>query len=272
MIIYFNGLFLPQSQVAIPVTNRGFLFGEGVFTTVKVVKGQPHLLARHISRLSEQCKSLNIQFPDLQEQTIQDLIAQNQAFNGTWRLKIILTGGSPDGLLENRRSCDLVVMILERYETSYIEDFKLVSYPTPIAKPTAKIKSIAYLDSLLIKQFAVSQGYDDAIIYSPKGYILETACCNIFWILENVFYTPALHLDLLPGIVLNAVKEIVEKLRLKTCALETKHFPEGAKLFVCNSLKGVQPVTQVDDKRLDVDEKFSQELNAKLNEFEVCVG
>lgn len=267
MIVYFNGVFLPQTQVAIPLTNRGFLFGDGVFTTLKVKDGKPQLFPKHIERLSEHCKSLKIVCPEIKEQTVLELIARNQAFHGTWRLKILLTGGPFEGLVSSGRSCDVVLMTLECYEIGYKNYLKLVSYPFPLAKPTAKIKSIAYLDSLLVKEYACSQGCDDAIVYSAQGHLLETACCNIFWVLDNVFYTPALHLDLLSGIVLNTVKEIVEELGLTISFVEAKHLPEGAKVFVCNSLKGVQPVGEVDGNLLDFDEKFSQQLNETLNRF-----
>lgn len=267
MIVYLNGTFISHHQANVPIFNRGFLFGDGVFTTLKVFNGRPQFFEQHVLRLKDDCQSLNILCPIISEQTIYDLIAHNQAFHGTWRLKIILTGAERDISSNSKRSCDLILMMMEPYEGSNREPLNLVSYPKPIAKPTSKIKSLAYLDSMLVKEFALSNGCNDAIIYSPNGYVLETAFCNIFWFLDDVFYTPSKDLGVLPGIALSVVKEIVTAFGIPTCEVEEKQIPDNSKMFICNCLKGVQSVAKVDNQKLDYDRTLERILNEKFNVF-----
>src|ERR1700756_261441 len=90
-IVYYNGQFLPEEAARIPCTDRGFLFGEGVFTTVRVQKGRAEWLTRHFERLKDHSRQLGIESPILDEKMVAQLIRENRAVDGIWRLKIVVT-------------------------------------------------------------------------------------------------------------------------------------------------------------------------------------
>jgi 4-amino-4-deoxychorismate lyase len=248
-IVYHNGGFLDEEQASIPITDRGFLFGDGIFTTVKVVDGEPQLLEKHLDRLFRQCEMLKIESPMIPEAAIEELIDQNHAWQGVWRMKIIVTGGCEPALSLPKRPCGQVLMTIKSYEGTR-ESVTLSVYPYPVIRPISGLKTLAYLDRLCLKEYALQEGADDALVLSPEGYVMETAFSNIFWCSEKALYTPSRELPLMQGIALeecceeacNRGMEVVEvKARLDELTPEMK-------VFTCNSMTGAIPVTRIGDR------------------------
>ena len=96
-IVFLDGTFHFENEAFIPVNDRGFLFGDGVFTTIRVIEGQPECMEMHLERIQSHCRALNIVPPAIASNLIMELIKQNGAENGQWRLKIIVTGGGGSG-------------------------------------------------------------------------------------------------------------------------------------------------------------------------------
>jgi len=96
--VYFNGSIIPEEKASVPITDRGFLFGDGVFTTTLVKEGVPLHLQLHINRLMRDCAALNIVYPELNESIFQNILAKNKALKGTWRMKVLITGGNGPSL------------------------------------------------------------------------------------------------------------------------------------------------------------------------------
>src|SRR5262245_40032202 len=89
--IWLNGEFCLEKDAFIPVTDRGFLFGEGIFTTIRVHDGKCELFHLHLQRLQRQAEVLDFDWNSLNFESIAELIERNQAWKGVWRLKIIVT-------------------------------------------------------------------------------------------------------------------------------------------------------------------------------------
>ncbi len=221
-ITFWNGKFVPEEEILIPITDRGFLFGDGVFSTLKVVDGYIESYEAHLQRLYE----------------------------GAWRMKIIVTGGNSSTLDLSVREPGHVLMALKSYDNLVLQDYKLKIYPEPIHKPTAKLKSLAYIDRLYVKQFACQHGYDDALVLSSEGFLLETAFANLFWMNGDELFVPHERLPFLSGIALENVVKIGMELGLKTHRVCQK--PEDIsgsnEVYVCNALIGIQPVSRIEDR------------------------
>src|SRR5262245_30035584 len=94
--VYFDGRYLPRSQAFVPIDDRGFLFGDGVFTTIKLNAGSLECFEAHIARLNDNAKQLNIQMPQIELAWLKELVRLNDAMTGIWRVKIIVTGGKTE--------------------------------------------------------------------------------------------------------------------------------------------------------------------------------
>jgi 4-amino-4-deoxychorismate lyase len=253
-LIFIDGRFLSAKEATISLCDQGFIFGKGVFTSIRVENGKIECLERHLKRLKNHCESLCILFPNIHLNWISELVIRNEGCQGLWKMKMIITAGRKSD--EKFRKHGHFVITLDPYKAPE-SPYNLTLYPHVIQKPTASIKSLAYLDHLLVKEYARQYYFDDAITISPQEELLETAFSNLFWCEENNFYTPNPNLPLLKGISLTVMIEVAEKLNMKVHYVHSKlkDIPEYANLFLSNAMIGFHPVDKVGER------KFSRNLN-----------
>lgn len=258
--IFCNGKFLEEGTPCIAVNDRGFLFGDGVFTTIKVKNGVPELLDLHLIRLEEQCKTLKIIPPKIFLSDIEALILKNKALIGVWRLKLIVTGGKSAHLnLQTREYGNFVMLLTEAQEFSS-KKIKLTLFPSSIKRPTSHLKTLSYLDRLWISEYAFERGFDDAVLLSLDGYITETAFSNIFWYSNGAFFVPDPSLELLMGITITHWIAILKSQGYKIHFVKEKieKISTHVQLFICNAIKGVLPVVEMGGKEFHTDPEIEK--------------
>lgn len=245
--VIINGSCLPEDEAVISVTDRGFLFGDGVFTTIRVTDGQPEFYNEHLEKLSRHCRAIGIKPPQIDRHSVEDLIQRNQALTGIWRLKIIVTGGSGRHLDLREREAGYVVISLHPYIPSSSKEIKLTVILQEVSGLLSSIKSLAYLERLWIKQKALDNGFDDAIVISPEGFILETAFSNLFWTVDNHFYYPDPSLPYQCGVTLSLALKKAEKQGILIHPVKAKieDIPSDASVYICNSMMGIVAATVV---------------------------
>lgn len=241
---FCNGKIIREDEPCISLNDRGFLFGDGVFTTLKVEGGLPQYFEDHIRRLKEHCEKLHIEAPVILLEDVQKLILKNDAMTGVWRLKIILTGGEKSELQLNQRKYGKLLMTLNPV-VDFKTNLKLIVYPKPISTPLAGLKTLSYLDRLFLMDYASSHQVDDVITLSLDGFIMEAAFSNIFWIKDMDFFTPDPQLGFLFGIQLSKTIEQYEikGYRIHFVQIKPESIPTDVQIFICNSIKGVVPVS-----------------------------
>lgn len=251
-VVWLNGHWVPRELATIPIDDRGFLFGDGVFTTIKVEDGRIFFCSEHLQRLEEQCTALHIIRPKIDPLWLAELVTRNGATSGLWRIKIILAAAAaPEQHMPIRPIGTTLISISAAKPVP--QSLTLGVYPHPLERPLSIVKSLAYLDRLLIRQYAHEGGWDDAIVTSSKGYYLETAFANIFWLDCDTFYTPDPSMPLLKGVFLSALERSAVALGLRV-----KYVQWGAErakklsLFCCNSIWGIIPVTHLAGGKLPV--------------------
>lgn len=262
-IIFLNGKFLPASEACLPVTDRGLQFGDGIFTTIRVEEGRPEYLRLHLDRLKRHAQTLGITLPNFSPDAIEHLIDHNNAMKGTWRLKIVVTGGDQPFLSLKSRDGHCF-MVLQPYEAISHKNHRLCFFPYPLSRPTAKIKTLAYLDRLWVAQYALQNGYDDAVTLDCSGNILETSFSNLFWRIGDHLYIPDPNLPYLEGIMLYVVRRVAEKMGMEINFVQSTHIPEEAQVFLCNSLKHFCPVVQMAERSYALDPEWEAQLRSHL--------
>lgn len=247
-MIFINGEFLPASEASVLVTDRGFLFGDGVFTTIKVANRQIEFFQSHCERFALHCNVMNIFPPRIDLTDVLKLIDLNDAYKGTWRLKIIATAKSRQGELTAMRDVGSYVMLLEPYTPP--REFQngscsLWAYPTPVESPLSCLKSLGCASRFFILDEAYRHGYDDALLTNSEGFITETAFANFFWRQGSDLFTPSPKLPLMSGIALMFVEMVAKTLHLNwhEVKMAPAEIPLEAQLFVCNSMIGIVPVS-----------------------------
>lgn len=262
MKLYLNGLVLAEEEAVLPVQDRGVLFGDGLFETVRVYSGRPFRLARHLDRLRLGCEILHIALPTEDseiEMAIIHLYRENVGAGDAY-VRVTLTGGAYDGGKRlDRPGPPNLFIIVKPYE-GYPEEYYRQGMRLVVANarrnsssPLTRIKCNNYLDTLMAKQEAWDRGADDAVFLNEQGHITEASTANIFWVRRGSVFTPEVGCGLLPGITREAVQELCEQLGLH--GLEGRYLlPElcGAdEAFLTVSTGEIVPVASVDGHVLE---------------------
>lgn len=258
-IIFLNGEFVAQEKAAIPIKDRGFLFGDGIFTTLLVKEGVIECCKAHLLRLTEQCRQIHITPPTIHQENLRELVLRNDALKGSWRLKIIVTGGLLSELNLASRPVGQVLITLDPFNDKLSsKPYRLTLFPEPLSCPSAKLKSLAYLDRLMIKDYARLRDFDDAIATTSEGWLLETAFSNLFWRHQNTLFTPDPSLPLFYGTSMEIVKEAANTLNLHFHHIQAtfNDIPPHSQVFACNSLRGLIPIHSIEGTFFERDRPF----------------
>lgn len=257
-MIYFNGEILPADQVQIRPEDRGFLLGDGVFETIPVFQGIPFKLLEHLERLKRGAEITKIKLAtsiEAIQSSIQELIDKNNLSNADAIIRITLTRGpGPRGLSISLDTSPTIMMTVSKW---------LRKPATPVHVLISKhrrnefsavysIKSLNFLENILAKNEAETALAQDAILLNTAGNLAESTASNLFLVKDAVLSTPKISDGVLPGITREAVLSLAKKLGIKIieASLPQKELISADEAFLTNSLVGVQPILQVDNKIL----------------------
>ncbi len=256
MDVFLNGKFLTEAEALIPVNDRGFLLGDGLFETMRVVGGKPFLFIRHLERMTHGMDFLKIKMPwtakELQHFAAQ-LIERNQMPDAV--LRVTLTRGPGKRGYAPDTSCEpTLVMTLHPAPPGTRIQWKLVtsSFRIPTDNPLSPFKTTSKILHVLAQAEAVAKGADDAVLLNTNAEVAETASGNLFWAHENMLCTAPTTCGVLPGITRAVVMEICAKLgiKIKMRAIRPEALRNSDGLFVTQSVLGIVPVAMFDGKPL----------------------
>lgn len=217
MKIYLDGRILDADEARLPVNDRGVLFGDGLFETIRAYQGRPFRLHRHLERLREGCRVLRISgIPEDGEieEAISALYRENVG-RGDAYVRVTVTGGDFDGSRTLTRSsrprCFIVVKPFEGYPPEFYRRGIRVTVSSVRRNPHSplwRIKTNNYLEPLYAKQEAADRGYEDALFLNTDGYLAEGSTSNLFLVSSGMVLTPHLDCGILPGITRETILEL----------------------------------------------------------------
>ncbi|WP_019533508.1 branched-chain-amino-acid transaminase [Paenibacillus ginsengihumi] len=219
-VIYLNGEFVSKEDAKVSVYDHGFLYGDGIFEGIRIYNGNIFKCKEHLDRLYDSAKSIMLDIP-LSREEMQDALVEtlrrNELRDGYIRL--VVSRGPGDLGLDPRRSPKAwVIIIAEKLsiypEEAYINGLKTVSVSNRRNIPDAlnpKIKSLNYLNNILVKIQANLAGVGEAIMLNSQGYVAEGSSDNIFIVKRGIVYTPPCYCGALEGITRGAILEICER-------------------------------------------------------------
>lgn len=251
-ITWVSGRFVDPQKPSLGVQERGFLYGDGLFETMRLRHGQPLHWKEHLERLRNGCAAMNISFP-LEE--ICTGVRETSALleNGTLRLTVTRGETPGRGLLPTLNSTATVVVTGyegEPYpEESYKKGFSacLISFPRSHLSPLVKLKSLNCLENIWGRVEAAAAGANEGIFCNYMGEIAEGTTSNVFLVIKEKLVTPPPECGLLPGIMRAQVLSLAEKLGIT--AVQAKVYPQdfrrAEESFLTNSLMGVMPLVSI---------------------------
>ena len=255
-----NGRLTDAATATVSPLDRGFLFGEGVYETLRTYNRQPFLLDRHLARLraSANLISLMVPFDDsaCRKRLAQTMTAVSDTDSELY-LRILLTRGVGD-LTYDPDSCPTptVMMMARPYvETSaktVNNGIKIVLSSIIRNHPKAlnpRIKSNNLLNNALAMQEAIRAGADEALMCNYRGEIAECSQSNIFIVRDGVAQTPALDTGLLEGVTRNFLFEVgtAANIRVREATLLPNDLAKADEVFITGTTREVLAVTSIDE-------------------------
>jgi len=194
--------------------SKGALYGKGAFTTIAIRKRKPFLWEKHWRRLASDASRLGIDISAYDEPSVANALAEvtenNNVTNG--RARITLVDESPSEIWGGSGDKEIGLSIITAGPREIPEDFKLTISPHRVntTSPVVGIKSCNYLEHLMAYKEAKTRGFDEAIRRNERGEIASACMANVFWVKDEMLYTPSLKTGCLAGTTREFVLENLE--------------------------------------------------------------
>lgn len=257
--VYMDGKVCAEAEAAVPIGDRGFLYGDAIFETLRTYGGAPFLLDRHLDRLYGSCEELGIT-PKEDPAELADVIMNLAGeVGGEAYLRIAVTRGSgfgawPKNLPDNGRTVVIARPFSAYPAELYKRGMKLVTSRLMRfeGSPLAGHKTANYLESVLARGEAAERGADEAVMLNTAGRIAELSAANIFAVVYGRLITPTQEEGPLPGVTRNFVLELAGKLGIKshTGQLAPEALSDADEAFATSALLGICPVSEFDEKKI----------------------
>lgn len=236
---------VPPEEGAISVLDRGFMYGEGLFETMRAYGGRVFRLEQHLARMRDAAADVGLkeQARRLRSRDVMEALSASGLTDAVVRVTV-----TPSTLVVLVRPLSLPPQ--ERYERGCAA----VAMPAAVMGGSVlrRIKSLNYLDKLLAQRAAERAGADEAILVDPDGCVVEGAMRNVFAVVRGELVTPPLSRGLLPGVTREAVLEMAEQQEIASAERDATvaDLMAAEECFLTSSLAEILPVASVDGQAL----------------------
>jgi branched-chain amino acid aminotransferase len=233
----FDSEIMLASEATIPATDEGLIRGDGVFEVMRVYEGRPFALDRHLARLERSAS--NMRLPVDLEAIRADV----------WRL-LARAGSGPEH--------DLLRIVVTRGGRRLLLTEPLPSNPATVRLASVTyaptrildgVKSLSYGANMLASRLARERGFDEALLVTPHGRVLEAPTSSIFWVKDGELLTPPLDEHILASITRAIVIEGTGAAE-RSCTLE--ELLDADEAFLASTAREVHPVSAIDERTFDV--------------------
>jgi branched-chain amino acid aminotransferase len=230
----FDGSVVPLADARLPVTDAGFLRGDGVFEVVRLYGGRPYALDEHLARMERSAAGLRLAV-DVRDVEADARALIGAAHPGDAMLRLVVTrDGHRVALLEPvpDRSAPIALGFVE-YVPSRVLD---------------QVKSLSYAANMLATRLAAERGFDEALFVTPHGRVLEGPTSTLFVVLGERLVTPPLSERVLDSITRRAVLAVCE-VDEEVVTVDDLRRASGA--FLASTTREAQPVARIEELELD---------------------
>lgn len=215
--------------------DNGFIFGKGLFETI-YIRHKPVLLKEHLNRLNSGLNKIGIQ-KNISQDYFMNTIKMMECKNCAVKLMV----------------SDKNVIFMDREipykKNDYENGFSIIVSEmkrNPYSHMTY-LKSLNYYDNIIERKEAKDKGYDEALFLNTEEFVSEGSISNIFYIKDNIIYTPSVSCGLLEGVVRNFLIHNIKEYKICEIKFNLDHLLSADGVFLTNSLMGVMKVRSIND-------------------------
>jgi branched-chain amino acid aminotransferase len=254
-----DGRIAPAGELTIPATDEGLLRGDGVFEVIRVYDGTAFALDAHLDRLER--SGANLRLPDVFRAELEDEIPElleargGESFDGV--LRVVVTRGGRRLLLTEPAA-----------PKPHGVRLGVVTYaPTHVLDG---IKSLSYGANMLCTRLAQERGFDEALLVTPHGRVLEAPTSTLFWVArDGVLCTPPLDEHILASITRDRLTGLLD-VEERTCTLDDLF--AGSEAFLASTIREVQSIGAVEDVEFEEGPRTQEAARAFRSHVEGELG
>jgi branched-chain amino acid aminotransferase len=252
VFINFNGEILPADTKLLALNNRGFKYGDGLFETMRLMKGQLKFPELHAERLQKGMKALKIEGYSqmdawfLKEKTA-DLARRNKVKHGRFRLTVYRDAEGLYTPTQNKMGWCLELQPVDEPRYFLNEKGLIMDLYTEIPKPTNYLSNIKTCNSLIYVMagiYKTQNRLDDVFLLNQHGNLCEASSSNIFISYKKDLYTPALSEGCVEGVMRHVIINLAKQngIALTEAQISADILYEADEVFLTNAGRGIQSV------------------------------
>jgi branched-chain amino acid aminotransferase len=269
-----NGIIQENTSIGIE-SNRGFLYGDAVFETIKVLDNKVLFLEDHYFRLMASMRICRMEIPmnftmEYFEEQILSLV-QSLSTSNAYRVRFSVYRESEGFYLPKSRQVQFIITASnlnselysfqkEQYEVELYKDYYLPKQLLSTLKTNNKMLQI--IGSI----FANENGYENCLVLNDEKNVVEALQSNLFMKTGNTIVTPPISDGCLNGIMRKQVLEILKKMEgieVKEISISPFDLQKADELFLTNVISGIQPITKY--RKKEYASNFAEEVLKRLN-------
>jgi len=250
--VYLNGKFLPIEQAFVPVLDRGFIFGDGVYEVIPVYSRHPFRLSAHLQRLQHSLDNIRLNNPHADEEwtdLIRELIARDE--NEDQQVYLHITRGVAKRDHPFPAGATPTVFMMSN---------PLITPAAPLVEQGVAalsavdnrwggcdIKAISLLPNVLLRQLSVDAGVNETVLFRD-GILTEGTASNIFAVEQGVILAPPKDHHMLPGITYDLLLEfaVTHGIPVQTGKFDEARIRQADELWLSSSTREVLAITSLD--------------------------
>jgi branched-chain amino acid aminotransferase len=256
-MLYLNNKLVSKSKALISVFDHGFLYGDGIYETLRAYNGVVFKLDEHIDRLFRSASMIGLTIPkgpDAIKKTVYTTLRANRQKEAAIRITIS-RGAGPIGLDPDLCPKPTFVIMSNKFKAYpgqyYQKGVKVAIVNTRRNLKGAinpAIKSLNFLNNILAKREAKDKGAYEAIMLNYRGHLAEGTISNIFFVKDNILHTPETGVGILDGITRKSILDIAREsgIEINEGRFKKEDLLNSREVFISNTTMEVMPVSHVD--------------------------
>jgi len=258
MWIYLNDAFVQRDKAVISVFDHGFLYGDGVYETLRAYNGRIFMLSQHLARLQRSGNLIGLDIPIPEKDwpaLLNEAIRRNGLTDAYLRITVSRGEGAIglDPSLCRRPTVVIMAMPFQRYPSDlFREGVKLIIAHVrrnPASALSPQIKSLNFLNNILAKREALQAGAFDALMLNVEGHLTECTTSNLFFVRTGRLCTPSVACGILDGITREVVLLLAREqgIPAEEGVYEAEALRQAEECFLTNTSMEIMPACQINN-------------------------
>jgi len=272
--INFNGSILPADQLIFKANNRGFRYGDGLFESMRYMKGKLKFPEMHIDRIQKGMKLLRFDNCSLIDawflrEKVEELVRRNRT-GADARIRLTVFRDSEGLYSPVSNKFGYVLEIQKLDESQYVLNKKglIIDVYDEIPKPVNALSNLKTCNAMIYVLAGIyknQNALDEVLILNHNGFLCESMSSNVFVVYDRKLYTPALNEGCIAGVMRQIVMRLAKEndIELVEAQINPDILNEADEVFLTNAGKGIQWVMGYNNKRYF--NEVSRFLSEKLN-------